>query len=162
MYKKVTWLEAAEIVEKKRADGKRVGFTNGCFDVLHIGHVTYLEEARQRCDFLVVGLNEDQSITRLKGKTRPVNPFDARAGVLAALRCVDLVVPFGAEPAEQDTPLNLIKTLKPDLLVKGGDYTRETIPGADFVEENGGKVETIALVPNISTTRILEKGAAKE
>jgi len=143
---------ARDIVENWRRKGLRVGFTNGCFDLLHPGHVTLLAEARAKCDRLVVGLNSDASVTRLKGPTRPVQPDVARATVLAYLANVDLVVMF-----EEDTPENLITLLRPDVLLKGGDYTVATIVGAEFVQSYGGKVEIIDLVPGFSTTKTVEK-----
>lgn len=136
--------------------GKTVVFTNGCFDVLHAGHVTYLTAARQLGDVLVVGLNSDESVRRLKGPQRPINVLEDRIVVLEALRCVDAVVVF-----EEDTPLALITELLPDVLVKGGDYTREAIVGADVVETNGGRTETIPLLPGRSTTAILAKGGSQ-
>lgn len=132
--------------------GRRVVFTNGCFDVLHVGHVQYLEAARALGHALVVGLNTDASVSRLKGPTRPVNPEHARARVLAALQCVDAVVLFG-----EDTPLELIRTVRPDVLVKGADYTLDQIVGAPDVLAWGGTVQTITLVDGFSTTRILER-----
>jgi rfaE bifunctional protein nucleotidyltransferase chain/domain len=130
----------------------RVVFTNGVFDVLHRGHVEYLTAARALGDLLVVGLNTDASVRRLgKGGDRPVNPQDDRAYVLAGLAAVDCVVEF-----DEDTPRALIAALLPDVLVKGGDYTRDTIVGADEVEAAGGRVEVIPLVPGRSTTSILQ------
>lgn len=128
-------------------------FTNGVFDLLHPGHVEYLEAARSLGDRLVVGVNSDASARRLgKGPGRPVNNAEARARILAALTAVDRVVIF-----EEDTPLALIVALRPDVLVKGGDYSRATIVGADFVESLGGTVLTIDLVPGHSTTAIVER-----
>jgi D-beta-D-heptose 7-phosphate kinase/D-beta-D-heptose 1-phosphate adenosyltransferase len=145
---KVAGLESArDIVEAWRARGLSVGFTNGCFDLLHPGHVTLLDKARALCDRLVVGLNSDQSVKRLKGEDRPVQPEIARATVLAALQSVDLVVIF-----EEDTPARLIETLRPGLLVKGGDYKVSEIVGAEFVQANGGRVEIVDIVPGFSTT----------
>ena len=145
---KIAGLESArDIVEAWRARGLSVGFTNGCFDLLHPGHVTLLDKARTLCDRLVVGLNSDSSVKRLKGEDRPVQPEIARATVLAALQSVDLVVIF-----EEDTPARLIETLRPGLLVKGGDYKVSEIVGADFVQANGGRVEIVAIVPGFSTT----------
>lgn len=145
---KIAGLESArDIVEAWRARGLSVGFTNGCFDLLHPGHVTLLDKARTLCDRLVVGLNSDQSVKRLKGEDRPVQPEIARATVLAALQSVDLVVIF-----EEDTPARLIETLRPGLLVKGGDYKVSEIVGADFVQANGGRVEIVDIVPGFSTT----------
>ncbi|MCC7429198.1 MAG: D-glycero-beta-D-manno-heptose-7-phosphate kinase [Alphaproteobacteria bacterium] len=145
---KVATLEhAIELVERWRRQGLRVGFTNGCFDLLHPGHIHLLEQSRAACDRLVVGLNSDASVARLKGPTRPVQPEAARAQVLASLGAVDLVVPF-----EEDTPLALISALRPDLLVKGADYTREKVVGGDLVESWGGKVMLARLLPGHSTT----------
>lgn len=131
---------------------KKVVFTNGCFDVLHLGHVTYLAEARTMGDLLVVGLNSDASVRRLKGPSRPINNEKARAMVLASLQCVDYVIIF-----DEDTPLDLIKAVKPNVLVKGGDYTIDTIVGASFVQQHGGIVRTIPLVEGYSTTDTVQK-----
>ena len=136
-------------VAEWRAHGLRVGFTNGCFDILHAGHVSLLREARRRCDRLVVGLNADASVARLKGPSRPVNPLADRAAVLSALAAVDTVVAF-----EEDTPLDLIRALKPDLLVKGADYTEDEVVGADLVRASGGEVALVGLLPGRSTTGI--------
>jgi len=144
--------EAAECAERWRLRGKRVGFTNGCFDLLHPGHISLLTQARAACDVLVVGLNSDESVQRLKGPTRPVQSETARATVLASLSCVDLVVIFG-----EDTPEQLIRTLRPDVLVKGADYTIETVVGADFVQSYGGKVVLANLVAGQSTTNTIRR-----
>ncbi|HEY4343644.1 MAG TPA: D-glycero-beta-D-manno-heptose-7-phosphate kinase [Parvibaculum sp.] len=143
---------AQDIAAGWRRKGLRVGFTNGCFDLLHPGHVALLAQARERCDRLVVGLNSDASVTRLKGPARPIQPDVARATVLASMSNVDLVVLF-----EEDTPGELIEMLRPDVLIKGGDYSVETIVGADFVQSYGGRVEIIDLVPGFSTTKTVEK-----
>ncbi|MBL6449689.1 D-glycero-beta-D-manno-heptose 1-phosphate adenylyltransferase [Fulvivirga sp. 29W222] len=140
------------IVQGWKNEGKKVVFTNGCFDILHLGHVDYLEKARQRGDKLVLGLNTDSSVKRLKGKDRPLNDQYARARLLASLAFVDALTYF-----DEDTPYELIKELKPDILVKGNDYLAENIVGADIVVANGGKVETIALVEGFSTSNIIEK-----
>lgn len=132
------------------AAGLRMVFTNGCFDILHPGHVALLQAARAEGDFLVLGLNTDDSIRRLKGPSRPFHAFNDRAAVLAALSCVDYVIGF-----DEDTPLELIRRIVPKILVKGGDYTRETIVGADVVEAAGGRVVVYPLVAGHSTTRIL-------
>src|SRR5262249_52892974 len=124
-----------EELERRRAAGQRVAFTNGCFDVLHAGHVQYLREARAQADLLVVGLNSDDSVRALKGPARPLNPQDARALVLSAVDCVDYVSVF-AEP----TPLELIEAVRPDVLVKGADYRREEVAGGALVESYGGRV----------------------
>ena len=143
---------AAGIVEGWRHAGLRVGFTNGCFDLLHPGHVTLLSKARALCDRLVVGLNTDESISRLKGPQRPIQSELARAEVIGALRSVDLVVLFG-----EDTPLELIRALRPAVLVKGADYTVETVVGADLVLGWGGWVELVTLVPDQSSTRLIAR-----
>ncbi|MBO6079669.1 MAG: D-glycero-beta-D-manno-heptose 1-phosphate adenylyltransferase [Bacteroidales bacterium] len=130
----------------------KIVFTNGCFDVLHFGHVQYLLEAKKLGDLLVVGLNSDASVRRLKGESRPINGEKERAFVLAALAFVDYVVVF-----EEDTPKELIEVVKPNVLVKGGDYKIENIVGADFVMQNGGTVTTIPFVEGFSSTHIIEQ-----
>lgn len=135
-----------------RNEDKKIVFTNGCFDILHRGHVEYLAQAADMGDILVVGLNTDASVSRLKGPLRPVNDEHARAMVLAALRFVDAVVLF-----EEDTPYELIKTVQPDILVKGTDYKPEDIVGYDIVMARGGEVKTIELVKGYSTTGIIER-----
>ncbi len=130
----------------------RLCFTNGCFDLLHPGHVRYLEDARALGDFLVVGLNSDASVARLKGVGRPLQDEAARASVLLGLRSVDAVVRFN-----EDTPLELIKALQPDILVKGGDYTPDTVVGRAVVETHGGRVVIIPLIPGHSTSTIVER-----
>lgn len=144
--------EAESLVRQWKDQGLEVVFTNGCFDIVHVGHVDYLEKARQLGDKLVVGLNTDASVSKLKGVGRPVVPESARARLLAALSFVDMVVFFSEE-----TPKKLITTLLPDILVKGKDYAIDQIVGADIVIEYGGKVETIDLVDGFSTTNIIEK-----
>ena len=129
-------------------------FTNGCFDLIHPGHVSLLQGAAQACDRLIVGLNNDASVRRLKGAGRPVQAEGARAAVLGAIGHVNLVVLF-----EEDTPVGLIERLQPDLLVKGADYTIDRIVGADIVQKAGGRVMTIDLVPGQSTTRLIESGS---
>jgi D-beta-D-heptose 7-phosphate kinase/D-beta-D-heptose 1-phosphate adenosyltransferase len=135
-----------------RLPGKKIVFTNGVFDILHAGHIFSLSEAAREADYLVVGLNADSSVKRLKGETRPVNDQDARALVLASLQIVDTVVLF-----EEDTPLELIKALLPDVLVKGGDYTVEQIAGAKEVIAAGGRVVINPLLHGFSTTAIIER-----
>jgi D-beta-D-heptose 7-phosphate kinase/D-beta-D-heptose 1-phosphate adenosyltransferase len=137
-----------------RPRSERVVFTNGCFDMLHRGHVEYLESARGLGDLLVVGLNTDDSVRRLKGPSRPVNPEDDRAYVLAGLAAVDYVTFFA-----EDTPRDLIVALLPDVLVKGGDYRKEDIVGGAEVEAAGGEVVVAPLVPGRSTTAILQRAA---
>jgi D-glycero-beta-D-manno-heptose 1-phosphate adenylyltransferase len=135
-----------------RSDGEQVVFTNGCFDILHLGHVDYLEKARQTGTKMIVGLNSDASVRILKGPERPVNSEYARARIIASLQFVDLVIVFNEE-----TPLELINKLLPDILVKGDDYSIETIVGAKEVISAGGQVKTIPLVPSYSTTGIIQK-----
>jgi D-beta-D-heptose 7-phosphate kinase/D-beta-D-heptose 1-phosphate adenosyltransferase len=142
---------AREAAARWRRQGLRIGFTNGCFDLLHPGHVHLLRQARGWCDRLVVGLNTDRSVRRLKGETRPVQNEQARAVVLASLADVDAVVLF-----DTDTPLGLIEALRPDLLVKGADYTIETVVGGRFVQSYGGEVRLAGLLPGHSTSRTLE------
>jgi D-glycero-beta-D-manno-heptose 1-phosphate adenylyltransferase len=137
---------------KRPAEGGKLVFTNGCFDIIHPGHVDYLERARSMGDGLVVGLNSDASVRRLKGPLRPVNDQRSRARVLAALQCVDYVVIF-----DEDTPLELIQKVRPDVLVKGGDWSVERIVGRDVVEEAGGSVCSIPLLAGHSTTSTVER-----
>jgi D-beta-D-heptose 7-phosphate kinase / D-beta-D-heptose 1-phosphate adenosyltransferase len=138
-----------------RSAGQRVVFTNGCFDILHIGHIRLLEEARRKGDRLIVGLNSDESVRRLKGPLRPIVAESERAQVLAALSAVDAVVVFN-----EDTPLRLIEAIRPDVLVKGGDYTEDAVVGAREVRAWGGRVELIPLAGDISTTRLIAKSVA--
>lgn len=139
-------------VNEARAQGKRIVFTNGCFDILHAGHVTYLEQAKQLGDFLIVAVNDDASITRLKGPTRPINQLDQRMRVLSALSAVDWVIPFA-----DDTPRRLLKLIQPDILVKGGDYTFEQVVGWEIVHAYGGDVRVLGVVKDLSTTAIVER-----
>lgn len=140
------------VLASPRAAGARVVFTNGCFDLLHPGHVRYLEAARGLGDVLVVGLNDDASVRRLKGPGRPILRLAERAEVLAGLAAVDHVVPF-----TDDTPLRLIEVLEPDVLVKGADWAATDIVGADLVHARGGRVERIAVVPGVSTSELLRR-----
>jgi D-beta-D-heptose 7-phosphate kinase/D-beta-D-heptose 1-phosphate adenosyltransferase len=135
-----------------RKQGLRIGFTNGCFDILHPGHVKVLTAARAACDRLIVGLNSDASVKRLKGEGRPVQNERARAEVLAALEAVDLVAIF-----EDDTPIRLITAIRPSVLVKGGDYTREQVVGHQIVEAYGGEVLLVDVLPGFSTTSLVER-----
>lgn len=135
-----------------RNEGKSIVFTNGCFDILHVGHTTYLQKAKDLGNVLILGLNSDTSVRRLKGESRPINNENDRATVLLALRSIDHVVIF-----PEDTPFNLISLIQPDILAKGGDYSRDTIVGADIVEARGGKVVVIPLVDGKSTTATIEK-----
>ncbi len=140
-----------------KQNGERIVFTNGCFDILHAGHVRYLTQAKALGDRLVVGLNSDASVKRLKGDSRPVNALNERATVLASLASVDWVLPFGDDPAEQDTPLQLILKVAPDVLVKGGDYSIDTIVGAREVIAAGGEVKVLQFVDGCSTSAIIKK-----
>ncbi|MGP1347787.1 MAG: D-glycero-beta-D-manno-heptose 1-phosphate adenylyltransferase [Phycisphaerales bacterium] len=144
--------EALVEVSAARREGKTVVFTNGCFDILHAGHVTMLREARALGDFLIVGLNSDDSVRRLKGADRPVHHAQDRAAVLGELRSVDIVVEF-----EDDTPIPLLEALRPDVLVKGGDYTKESVVGHEIVEAHGGRVEIVSILSGRSTTRAIER-----
>ncbi|SDK78524.1 rfaE bifunctional protein, domain II [Catalinimonas alkaloidigena] len=147
----LTWEAARQQREEWRRAGESVVFTNGCFDLVHLGHVDYLEKSRAKGERLVVGVNSDASVRRLKGPNRPILDEYARGRLLAALAFVDAVVLFNEE-----TPLELIQTICPDILVKGDDYTIDTIVGADFVLENGGRVETVSLVKGYSTSLLVE------
>ena len=152
-HKVVDWEAAARWVQDLQGQGKLAVFTNGCFDLLHVGHVRYLEAARSLGDGLIVGVNTDASVKRLgKGPGRPLNPEGDRARVLAALACVDRVVLFA-----EDTPLALITLLTPDILVKGGDYQLDEIVGREVVLARGGRVVALPFVPGYSTTGLIER-----
>lgn len=144
--------ELMNIRRRLKEQGKRVVFTNGCFDLLHRGHIEYLEKARSLGDALIVGLNTDASTRRLKGLQRPINNQDDRAAVMVALRFVDYVCFF-----DEDTPLQLIEKIVPDILVKGADWPIDDIVGKDVVEQAGGSVQTIEFLPHRSTTNIIKK-----
>ena len=146
------WSMLEERLREWRKAGMRIGFTNGCFDLLHPGHIKVLTAARAQCDRLVVGLNSDASVKRLKGEDRPVQEAHARAEVLAALEAVDLVVVF-----EEDTPLELLKKVRPKVLIKGGDYTLDQVVGRELVEADGGQVVLVELVPGFSTTELVKR-----
>jgi len=150
--KLLTREQAVEQARLWRAEGQQIVFTNGCFDIVHLGHIDYLEKARNLGTKLILGLNTDASVSCIKGPLRPVVNEYARARLMAALAFVDVVTLFG-EP----TPLELIEAVQPDILVKGDDYTVATIVGADFVLAQGGRVETVALVPGYSTTKLIER-----
>jgi len=139
-------------IEDARASGERIVFTNGCFDIIHAGHVGYLEEARQLGDRLVVAVNSDASIRRLKGEGRPINPVDRRMAVLAGLESVDWVLSF-----DEDTPERLLASIRPDILVKGGDYRENQVVGGDIVKAYGGEVKVLGFVESCSTTAIVNK-----
>ncbi len=144
---------ARTLVELFRERNQKIVFTNGCFDILHAGHVEYLEAAKSKGDKLIVGINSDRSVAQLKGSKRPINKLIHRAKVLGSLRCVDEVVMF-----DEETPIKLIKSLKPDFLVKGGDYKVQDIVGYDVVSKYGGSIITIPLIKGLSTTKILSQG----
>lgn len=144
--------QAIQQADQWRAAGQQIVFTNGCFDIVHLGHIDYLEKARNLGQRLMLGLNTDESVSCIKGPLRPVVNEYARARLMAALEFVDAVTLFG-EP----TPLELIEAIRPDILVKGDDYTVATIVGAEFVLNRGGRVETISLVPGYSTTKLIER-----
>ena len=152
---KVLTLSQFEPVRRQlEAQDKVLVFTNGCFDLLHLGHVTYLQEARNLGDALIIGLNSTRSVQRIKSPLRPVNGEKERALLLAALECVNFVIVF-----EEDTPEQLIQVVQPDILVKGGDYLPEQIIGKDIVEARGGSVRVIPFLEGYSSTRIMEKAA---
>ncbi len=142
----------SETLSSIRDMGLTIVFTNGCFDILHPGHVDYLQQAKDMGDLLVVGINDDGSISRLKGADRPIHELDDRVTMLAALQCVDYVVPFS-----DDTPLSLIQSVRPDILVKGDDYTVSEIAGSEDVLSYGGKVELVPLLKGYSTTDIIDR-----
>ena len=144
--------QAQRIVARLKAKGKKVVFTNGCFDVLHVGHVRYLRKAKSYGDVLVVGLNADRSVKLIKGEKRPILPEKERAEILAALEFVDYVIPF-----DTPDPLRLIEALKPNVLVKGADWPRDRIVGREIVEKIGGRVVRVPLVPRASSTGVIEK-----
>ena len=141
-----------EIINRIKAERKKIVFTNGCFDLLHVGHVRYLAQAKKLGDFLIIGLNSDSSVKELKGEDRPINSFEDRATLLSAIESVDSVIMF-----EEQTPENLIKDIVPDILVKGGDYNIEDIVGYQTVVQNGGQVKTLSFYDGYSTTNYIKK-----
>ena len=147
----------ADIVLGLKKQGKKIVFTNGCFDLLHFGQVNYLEQAKQKGDILIVGINSNSSIRRIKGSTRPIISEKDRAGILAALQSVDFVTVF-----KESTPLNLIKKLKPDVLIKGSDWKTGNIVGADILKKYGGKVHRAKFLKGYSTSKIIEKIAKNQ
>jgi D-beta-D-heptose 7-phosphate kinase/D-beta-D-heptose 1-phosphate adenosyltransferase len=150
--KVIDQVQLTALSEAWQSQGRRVVFTNGCFDILHRGHIQYLNRAKALGDVLVVGVNSDESVQRLKGPERPINSLDDRLQVLAALSSVDHIVSFG-----EDTPHELIRLVRPRTFVKGGDYTHETLPEAQLVEELGGTVRILPFLEDRSTTRIIER-----
>ena len=141
-----------ELLNKLRKEGKTIVATNGCFDILHVGHVRYLQKTKSFADILIVALNSDKSVKRIKGEDRPINNENDRAEILSALACVDYVVLF-----DENTPVDLLCEIKPDVYTKGADYTLETLPEAKPVMANGGRVEFIKFVEGKSTTSLIEK-----
>jgi rfaE bifunctional protein nucleotidyltransferase chain/domain len=141
-----------EIINRIKAKRKKIVFTNGCFDLLHVGHIRYLAQAKKLGDFLIIGLNSDSSVKELKGEDRPINSFEDRATLLSAIESVDLVIMF-----EEQTPENLIKDIVPDILVKGGDYNIEDIVGYQTVMQNGGQVKTLSFYDGYSSTNYINK-----
>lgn len=150
--KVLDWHQISEIVRNFRRKKKKIVFTNGCFDVIHVGHIRYLRQARSLGDLLIVGLNSDSSVRKIKGSDRPIIPEEERAEVLAALEFVDYVAIFSEE-----TPVNLIKLVHPDILVKGGDWSIDKIVGREIVEEYGGTVMPLPFHPGKSSSDIIEK-----
>ncbi len=146
----------AKVLSTLRSKGKKIVFTNGCFDILHVGHVDYLSKARRLGDVLVVGLNSDFSVKKIKGNRRPINKESDRAKILSSLYFVDYVTSFN-----ETTPENLIKKVRPDILVKGGDWKIEDIVGGSFVRSYGGKIKSIPFVKGYSTTSIIERSACQ-
>lgn len=146
-----TFHMAARVAAYRR-EGRRIVFTNGCFDILHSGHIQYLNQAKAAGDVLIVGINSDNGVQRLKGPGRPINSLEDRAQVLSALSCIDHIIPF-----DEEVPFNLIRLIQPDVFVKGGDYTRRTLPEADLVEELGGRVAILPYIQDHSTTGIIER-----
>ena len=141
-----------EIINRIKAERKKIVFTNGCFDLLHVGHIRYLAQAKKLGDFLIIGLNSDSSVKELKGEDRPINSFEDRATLLSAIESVDSVIMF-----EEQTPENLIKDIVPDILVKGGDYNIEDIVGYQTVIQNGGQVKTLSFYDGYSSTNYIKK-----
>lgn len=140
------------LVDLMRTNKQSIVFTNGCFDLLHPGHMDYLQKAKTLGDVLIVALNSDDSVRQIKGESRPVNSLNDRMAMLAALECVDFVTSF-----QEDTPYNLIDAIKPDILVKGGDYTKDEIVGADIVEDNGGEVKILDFLPGYSSSDLIKR-----
>ena len=153
MQNKILALEALqEKLQALRRKGHRIVFTNGCFDILHVGHLRYLTAARQEGDLLVVGLNSDRSVAVIKGPRRPIVPAEQRAEILSGLKCIDFITLF-----DEPDPFNLVRLIRPDVLVKGGDWPEDQIIGADIVKADGGKVVRVPLIKGNSTTAIIEK-----
>ncbi len=152
MNKRLSLRNLIRVSRQLGAQGKRIVFTNGCFDLVHAGHVHILAEAKKWGDVLVVGINADLSVRRLKGKTRPICNLEERIAVIEALEVVDYVIPF-----VEDTPIGLINALRPDVLAKGGDWETDAIVGRQLVEERGGKAVSLGFLPGISTTAVIDR-----
>jgi len=150
--KHITNIALSGLVELLRSNKQKIVFTNGCFDILHPGHIDYLQKAKNLGDVLILGLNSDKSIKSLKGVDRPINKLSDRLKMLDALEAVDFIIEF-----DEETPIKLITMICPDVLVKGGDYTLKTIIGSEFVLDSGGKVEVIPFLEGYSTTKLIEK-----
>lgn len=148
----VSLLELAKIVDSLKEQNKKIVFTNGCFDILHLGHIRYLQQAKKLGDILIVGVNSDASVRKLKGNLRPIVPENERSEIIAALECIDYVIVF-----PELTPENLIHTIKPDIHVKGGDWKIEQIPEASLVQSYGGRVVIVDQVKDYSTTNLIKK-----
>lgn len=143
---------ASKIVTEQKKNGKKIVFTNGCFDILHVGHLRYMNEAKMQGDILIVGVNSDESVRRLKGASRPINSEKDRAELLSGLKAVDFTVIF-----DEDTPVEIIEELKPSIHVKGGDYKKEDLPETIIVEKHGGEVRILKFIEGKSTTNIVNK-----
>ncbi len=150
--KLITVRELKDLLRSGSCKDKRIGFTNGCFDILHYGHVQYLKKAKRSCDVLVVGLNSDISVRKIKGPERPINPEKARAGVLAALDPVDHIILF-----DDETPLRIIASVRPDILIKGSDWKVSEIAGSDIVISSGGEVKLIEIAKGYSTSSLIDR-----
>ena len=144
--------QAKQVINKWKSENKSIVFTNGCFDIIHRGHIEYLKQSKELGDYLIVGLNSDKSVERLKGETRPYQTESDRAEILNSFRFVDIVIIF-----EEDTPLKLICELKPDILVKGGDYNLNTIIGAKEIQDRGGEVKIIPFLKGYGTSKLIDK-----
>ena len=152
MNKRLSLPNLISVLRQLGAKGKRIVFTNGCFDLVHAGHVHILAEAKKLGDVLVVGINADLSVRRLKGKTRPICNLEERIAVIEALQVIDYVIPF-----VEDTPIGLINALRPDVLAKGGDWETDAIVGRELVEKRGGKAVSLGFLPGISTTAVIDR-----
>lgn len=148
---KDTYYQASELIAQWKSENATIVFTNGCFDIIHSGHLQYLYEARQLGDYLILGINDDNSVTRIKGAKRPILPLEERLAILSGFEMIDLLIPFS-----EDTPLNLIENIKPHILVKGGDYKISEIVGSDFVQSYGGRVQTLSFKNGSSSTNIID------